>query len=88
MYERAGGYYIGMLFLSPSLLGFETDYLPAKDIGASKLISEGKIKLKNDCAISHFIENGIVFEDGNTLPADVVIFATGCVTPIRLMSVY
>ena len=55
------------------------DCLLAKDIGASQLITEGKIKLKNDSAISHFNENSIEFEDGSTLAADVVIFSTGCV---------
>lgn len=53
--------------------------LTLKDIGASQLITEGKIKLKNDSAISHFNENSIEFEDGSTLAADVVIFSTGCV---------
>ena len=47
------------------------------DIGASKLIAEGKIGLKNDSLISHFTESAVVFEDGSELPADVVIFATG-----------
>ncbi|EJD03237.1 FAD/NAD-binding domain-containing protein [Fomitiporia mediterranea MF3/22] len=47
------------------------------DTGASKLIVDGKIKLKNDSTISRFTENGIEFENGSTLPADVVILATG-----------
>ncbi|EJD00098.1 FAD/NAD-binding domain-containing protein [Fomitiporia mediterranea MF3/22] len=47
------------------------------DVGASQLIIDGKIKLKNDSAISRFSRSGIVFEDGSELPADVVIFATG-----------
>ena len=47
------------------------------DVGASKLIIEGKIKLKNDSLISYFTKDSIVFEDGSALPADVVIFATG-----------
>ena len=49
------------------------------DVGASKLIIEGKIKLKNDSQISHFSKNSIVFENGSEIPADVVIFATGYV---------
>ena len=47
------------------------------DVGASQLIIDGKIKLKNDSQISRFSKNSIVFEDGSELPADVVIFATG-----------
>ena len=49
------------------------------DVGASQLIADGEIKLKNDSQISHFEEDSIVFEDGSRLPADVVIFATGSV---------
>jgi len=47
------------------------------DTGGSKLIAEGKIKLKNDSHISHFTERTIVFENGSELDADVVVFATG-----------
>jgi len=41
------------------------------------LISEGKIKFKNDSKISHFAELSIVFENGSELEADAVVFATG-----------
>ncbi|KAF8651407.1 hypothetical protein AX16_004800 [Volvariella volvacea WC 439] len=47
------------------------------DTGASTLIAEGKIKLKNDSQLSEFTENGIRFENGSELAADVVLFATG-----------
>ncbi|KAI5123912.1 hypothetical protein M0805_005728 [Coniferiporia weirii] len=47
------------------------------DTGASQMIVAGKIKVKSDSAISRFTEDGIAFEDGSTLPADVVILATG-----------
>ncbi|KAH9484720.1 Indole-3-pyruvate monooxygenase YUCCA1 [Psilocybe cubensis] len=47
------------------------------DTGASKLIADGKIKLKSDSQISHFTETGLKFENGTELAADVVIFATG-----------
>ncbi|TFK59097.1 FAD/NAD(P)-binding domain-containing protein [Pluteus cervinus] len=47
------------------------------DTGASQLIADGKIKLKNDSQISHFTETGIKFENGSELAADVVVFATG-----------
>ena len=49
------------------------------DVGASQLIVDGKIGLKNDSQISHFVKDDIVFENGSKLPADVVIFATGYV---------
>jgi hypothetical protein len=47
------------------------------DVGASQLIIDGKIKLKNDSHIERFTETGIKFQNGSELPADVVIFATG-----------
>ncbi|KAG6815853.1 hypothetical protein H0H87_010744 [Tephrocybe sp. NHM501043] len=47
------------------------------DTGGSKLIADGKIKIKNDSAISSFIAHGIEFTNGSTIEADTVIFATG-----------
>ena len=47
-----------------------------KDAGASQLIIDGKIKLKNG-SVKSFTEDGLVFEDGSQLNADVVVFATG-----------
>ncbi|KAG6914606.1 hypothetical protein DXG01_016362 [Tephrocybe rancida] len=47
------------------------------DTGASKLIADGKIKLKNGSPIASFTETGFKFEDGSELAADVVVFATG-----------
>lgn len=51
------------------------------DVGASQLVIDGKIKLKNDSQIQKFEPDGIRFEDGSFLPADVVIFATGLGDP-------
>jgi len=47
------------------------------DVGASQLIADGKIKVKNGSQIKEFTESGLLFEDGSQLLADVVIFATG-----------
>ncbi|KAJ6490350.1 hypothetical protein C8R47DRAFT_1273552 [Mycena vitilis] len=47
------------------------------DVGTSQLIVDGKIKLKNDSLIERFTANGLKFENGSELPADVVVFATG-----------
>ncbi|EGO25706.1 hypothetical protein SERLADRAFT_437430 [Serpula lacrymans var. lacrymans S7.9] len=47
------------------------------DVGASQLIVDGKIKLKSDSPMAKFTPSGLEFEDGSTLDADVVIFATG-----------
>ncbi|KAJ7648037.1 hypothetical protein FB45DRAFT_895095, partial [Roridomyces roridus] len=51
------------------------------DVGASQLIIDGKIKLKNDSQIAEFTETGLKFEDGSQLPADVIVFATGLGDP-------
>ena len=45
------------------------------DVGASELVADGSIKLKHGQA-ENFTENGIVV-DGEEIPADVVVFATG-----------
>ncbi|THU96531.1 FAD/NAD(P)-binding domain-containing protein [Dendrothele bispora CBS 962.96] len=47
------------------------------DVGASQMVVDGKIGLKNDSPISCFTETGLKFENGSTVEADVVIFATG-----------
>jgi hypothetical protein len=52
---------------------------PFSDVGASQMIIDGKIKLKNDSLIERFTETGVRFENGSELDADVVIFATGYV---------
>lgn len=47
------------------------------DTGASQLIIDGKIKLKNDSLFQSFTPTGLKFEDGSEIPADVVVYATG-----------
>ncbi|KAF7323963.1 Flavin-containing monooxygenase [Mycena kentingensis (nom. inval.)] len=47
------------------------------DVGASQLIIDGKIKLKNDSQFESFTQTGLKFENGSELEADVVVFATG-----------
>ncbi|KAF8882841.1 hypothetical protein BD779DRAFT_1612399 [Infundibulicybe gibba] len=47
------------------------------DTGASTLVAEGKIGLKNDSPLQEFTERGLRFENGSELEADVVLFATG-----------
>ncbi len=47
------------------------------DVGASDLIIEGHIAVKSGVQISHFTEDAVVMADGTTLPADLIIYATG-----------
>ncbi len=47
------------------------------DVGASQLIVDGKIKIKQGVEIERFTKGGVVFTDGTSLAADVVVLATG-----------
>ena len=47
------------------------------DVGTSARIAKGDIKIKSGDPIKRFVENGLEFESGDVLNADVVVFATG-----------
>lgn len=47
------------------------------DVGACELIVAGKIGVKSGAEIRSLTRGGILFEDGEELPADVVIMCTG-----------
>ncbi|KAG6003794.1 hypothetical protein E4U43_000863 [Claviceps pusilla] len=47
------------------------------DVGASQLIIDGKIKVKQGNQISEILPRGLRFSDGSELEADEIIFATG-----------
>ncbi|KAH7309304.1 hypothetical protein BKA65DRAFT_601543 [Rhexocercosporidium sp. MPI-PUGE-AT-0058] len=47
------------------------------DVGCSQLIIDGKIKVKSGCEIREITAKGLVFEDGESMEADEIIFATG-----------
>ncbi|KAH8092246.1 hypothetical protein BXZ70DRAFT_466132 [Cristinia sonorae] len=47
------------------------------DMGACQKIIDGKIKIKNGTKVERFTPTGLVFEDGEEVQADVVLFATG-----------
>lgn len=47
------------------------------DVGASQLIVDGKIKMKQGVEITSVKPHGISFADGTELPADEIVFATG-----------
>ena len=46
------------------------------DVGASQLVIDGKIKLKRG-QVEAVDENGVIFEDGAHLAADLIVYATG-----------
>lgn len=80
--RRGGGFYFGMQNSSAQCIHVYSREMHI-DHGASQAIVSGKIKLKNDSLISEFTENGIKFENGDELTADVIILATGYVIIIR-----
>lgn len=47
-------------------------------MGCSALIAAGQAKVKSDSGIKAFAETGLLFEDGTTVEADLVVFCTGC----------
>lgn len=47
------------------------------DVGASQLIVDGKVKVKQGQEIAEILPNGIKFADGSELEADEIVFATG-----------
>ncbi|KAL4875133.1 hypothetical protein BJY04DRAFT_232898 [Aspergillus karnatakaensis] len=47
------------------------------DVGASQLIVDGKIKIKQGVEISEILAHGIKFADGSQLEADEIVLATG-----------
>ncbi|GAA1598473.1 NAD(P)/FAD-dependent oxidoreductase [Kribbella karoonensis] len=46
------------------------------DVGAADLVANGDVKLAHG-QVSHLTEDAVVLEDGTTLPADLVVYATG-----------
>ncbi|KAJ7042123.1 FAD/NAD-P-binding domain-containing protein [Mycena alexandri] len=46
------------------------------DVGCAELISSGKVKIKHGVELAEFKTDSVLFTDGSSLEADVVIFAT------------
>ncbi len=47
------------------------------NVGASELICDGRIELKSGVEVDRLTEDAVVLADGTSLPADVVVYATG-----------
>ncbi|EKG18865.1 Aromatic-ring hydroxylase-like protein [Macrophomina phaseolina MS6] len=52
------------------------------DVGASRLIVDGEVKVKKG-VVESFTEKGLRFADGSDLEADVIVYATGFVGNMR-----
>jgi putative flavoprotein involved in K+ transport len=46
------------------------------DVGAAELVADGKVKLAHG-QVDHLTETAVVLADGTSLPADLVVYATG-----------
>ncbi|KAF4549605.1 Pyridine nucleotide-disulfide oxidoreductase-like protein 17 [Elsinoe fawcettii] len=47
------------------------------DVGQTKYIEDGTVKVKSGSEVAAFTEDGLVLKNGDTVEADVVVFATG-----------
>jgi putative flavoprotein involved in K+ transport len=47
------------------------------DVGASDLVANGDIKLRSGVEVVRLTEDSVVLSDGEELPADLVVYATG-----------
>jgi len=47
------------------------------DVGASELVADGRIKLQSGASVVRLTEDAVVLSNGVTLPADLVVYATG-----------
>ncbi len=47
------------------------------DVGASELVANGSIKLEPGVEVDRLTESAVVLSNGKTLPADLVVYATG-----------
>lgn len=77
---KGGGHFLGMSNYRERLRA----NCGALDTGASQLIIDGTIKLKNDAQIKKFDKDGLVFDNGTKLTADTIICATGYVVRLAL----
>ena len=47
------------------------------DVGGCELIADGRIKLKSGVTVREITANSVILTDGNELPADLIVYATG-----------
>src|SRR6202022_407990 len=47
------------------------------DVGASRLVANADIKLESGVDVVRLTENAVELSNGKTLPADLVVYATG-----------
>ncbi|KAJ7235390.1 FAD/NAD(P)-binding domain-containing protein [Mycena rebaudengoi] len=62
------------------LIGFFLDRTSSGsmlDIGCGQLIIDGKVKIKQGVDVKEVVPDGLVFQDGSKIVADVIVLATG-----------
>lgn len=53
------------------------------DIGAGDLIADGRVKVRSDALPVAYTESGLLLNDGSSIDADVIVFATGYISNFR-----
>jgi putative flavoprotein involved in K+ transport len=47
------------------------------DVGAAEMIADGRIRLRSGVGVRAIEPEGVALDDGSTVPADVIVYATG-----------
>lgn len=47
------------------------------DVGGAQMVMDGQIKVRSGSGVSHLSEHAVHLDNGETLPADAVVYATG-----------
>jgi hypothetical protein len=80
LFERFGGHYMDVGASAKIADGLVSPMLSR--VSATLTDSE-QIKMKSDALISRYDKDGLIFEDGTKVEADVIVFATGFVANMR-----
>ncbi|KIK51598.1 hypothetical protein GYMLUDRAFT_78103 [Collybiopsis luxurians FD-317 M1] len=74
---RKAGMQVDMGPNNAGVLGLAYTRYAGTDIGCGEKIISGQVKVKSGVLIQKFTHDSVVFEDGSSVEADVVILATG-----------
>jgi thioredoxin reductase len=84
LFERFGGHYMDVGASQKIADGLVSlSHIPCHF--ADLLTSNLQIKMKSDALVTGYYEDGLVFDDGSKLGADVIVFATGFEGNMKVM---
>ncbi|KZT03170.1 dimethylaniline monooxygenase [Laetiporus sulphureus 93-53] len=78
---RKGGVRLNMGTDNSGQVFLRVERAGGHDVGLADMIESGQVKVKAGVEIKQFLEKEVIFTDGTTLPADVVVLATGYIDP-------